>query len=290
VTLYLAGGTLDRVANLRKDADWLADRLTSPKTRVVPIRPPEGPIDPSTNGLAVITTVDVELPDDAILLGVEDDVAWFAYDVEEVPSPLPSSIRWAELRMAGGLLSVEEGSLLAHAVGMVNWHRRHRFCGCCGAETKLAEAGYMRVCGTCATEHFPRTDPAVIMLVTCQGHALLGRQKVWPRGMYSALAGFVEPGESLEAAVRREVAEEAGVVVGRVEYRASQPWPFPSSLMLGFRAEASSLDLKVDTTELEDARWFTAEELQEATSDGSVFLPPPVSIARFLVDGWLAEQ
>src|SRR6185503_9944654 len=192
------------------------------------------------------------------------------------------------LRDLAPVLSQAEGGMVAHAVGMLNWHRRHRFCANCGAPTVAREAGYVRVCPVCGAEHHPRTDPVVIMLVTDGDRALLGRQAPWPTGRYSALAGFVEPGESLEEAVAREVREEAGVELGQPQYIASQPWPFPSSLMLGFSAPWISGEPVIGDEELEDARWFTREQVRDAVSErGPLRLPPPLAIARRLLDGWL---
>jgi NAD+ diphosphatase len=184
------------------------------------------------------------------------------------------------------MLSQAEGGMVAHAVGLLNWHRRHRFCANCGAPTDAREAGHVRVCPACGTQHHPRTDPVVIMLVTDGDRALLGRQAQWPAGRYSALAGFVEPGESLEEAVAREVREEAGVQVADVRYRSSQPWPFPSSLMLGFSARWAGGEAAVRDAELEDVGWFT----REAIVGGDVLLPPPTAIARRLIDEWLGDD
>jgi NAD+ diphosphatase len=174
--------------------------------------------------------------------------------------------------------------MIAHGVALLNWHRRHRFCANCGTRTKSAEAGHVRRCPNCGAEHHPRTDPVVIMLVEDGDRAMLGRQPTWPPGRYSALAGFVEPGESLEEAVAREVREESGVHLTDVRYRSSQPWPFPTSLMLGFRARWASGEPAVGDGELEDVRWFTREEI----AGGQVQLPPPEAIARRLIEEWLA--
>jgi NAD+ diphosphatase len=227
-----------------------------------------------------------------VLLGVDDGVPTWAIDsVEEDADRLlaeaGSEARWSTLMEVGALMDPRHASLLAQALGLANWHRRHLFCGSCGAATEVGEAGYLRTCTACSTQHFPRLDPAVIMLVTKGRRCILGRQAVWPARMYSALAGFVEPGESLEDAVAREVAEEVGVTVTDVRYHSSQPWPFPSSIMLGFMATAESDDLDVDRSELEDARWWDADEIAEGAADGGLMLPGPVSIARQLVDSWL---
>ena len=170
--------------------------------------------------------------------------------------------------------------------------KEKRFCGNCGSQTAIREGGYMRVCTNddCGQRHFPRMDPAIIVLVTCGERCLLGRKPVWPEGMYSTIAGFVEPGESIEDAVVREVREETGVEVAEMCYRSSQPWPFPTSLMLGFRARAKSEAIRVEQDELEDARWFTRAEMQEALDQDRLRLPPAISISRRLIEDWFDPQ
>jgi NAD+ diphosphatase len=275
-----AGEALDRAGPHRRDEAWLAARLADPATGVVAA---------SAGGVVVagerprMFAVD-ELPEglELVLLGVDgDDRAVFAADPGD---ELPGERRG--LRDLAPVLSQAEGGMVAHAVGLLNWHRRHRFCANCGAPTEAREAGHVRVCPACGTQHHPRTDPVVIMLVTDGDRALLGRQAQWPAGRYSALAGFVEPGESLEEAVAREVREEAGVQVADVRYRSSQPWPFPSSLMLGFSARWAGGEAAVRDAELEDVGWFT----REAIVGGDVLLPPPTAIARRLIDEWLGDD
>jgi NAD+ diphosphatase len=275
-----AGEALDRAGPHRRDEAWLAARLADPATGVVAA---------SAGGVVVagerprMFAVD-ELPEglELVLLGVDgDDRAVFAADPGD---ELPGERRG--LRDLAPVLSQAEGGMVAHAVGLLNWHRRHRFCANCGAPTDAREAGHVRVCPACGTQHHPRTDPVVIMLVTDGDRALLGRQAQWPAGRYSALAGFVEPGESLEEAVAREVREEAGVQVADVRYRSSQPWPFPSSLMLGFSARWAGGEPAVRDAELEDVGWFT----REAIVGGDVLLPPPTAIARRLIDEWLGDD
>jgi NAD+ diphosphatase len=195
--------------------------------------------------------------------------------------------RWAGLRELGERLDDTDAGLFTAAVAVTQWHLTHPQCSRCGADTVIESAGWSRRCVSCATEHYPRTDPAVIMSVIDRDERiLLGRQSRWPTKRYSALAGFVEPGESLEAAVRREVFEESGVVVGAVRYAGSQPWPFPSSLMLGFAATAETTDVRVDQDELEDARWWSREALSLDLATGELLLPPRVSIARRLIEDW----
>ena len=177
---------------------------------------------------------------------------------------------------------------MAHARAMVYWHCRHRFCGVCGSPTKSIEGGYQRTCtnAQCSHQHFPRTDPAIIVLVTSGEQCLLGRQPTWPKGMVSTIAGFVEPGESLKDAVIREVREETGVAVNGVLYHSSQPWPFPSSLMLGFSATATSRNIRIDAHELENASWFTRKALHDQLRCGALRLPSPVSISFRLIQDW----
>jgi len=190
-----------------------------------------------------------------------------------------------------GTLSLEEAPLFAAALSLAWWHSRHRFCANCGHESAIERGGWSRSCANCSAQHFPRVDPVVIMLAEHDGKLLLGRQPQYPPGRYSALAGFLEPGESIEAAVARELKEEAGIDVANVTYVASQPWPFPSSLMLGCHARALGEELTIDFTELDDARWFTRAEVGAALAgeDGASFLPPPrFAIARTLLEHWLA--
>jgi NAD+ diphosphatase len=195
--------------------------------------------------------------------------------------------RWAGLREVGSLLDDAGAGLFTAALALGNWHAVHTHCARCGTPTEVVQAGWARSCPQCGAEHYPRTDPAVIMAVVDDDERiLLGRQATWPPKRYSTLAGFVEPGESLEAAVRREVAEEAQVEIGEVEYRGSQPWPFPSSLMLGFRAHALTTGAEADGVELVSARWWTREQLAADIARRELMLPPRVSIARRLIEDW----
>lgn len=205
---------------------------------------------------------------------------------------LPDDQAFADLRQALMLLTPVEGELAAMAKALVEWHRSHAFCAACGAASLPEAAGWHRRCPACNTQHFPRTDPVVIMLVTSGNRALMGRSPGWPEKMYSCLAGFVEPGETMEAAVRREVAEETGVPCGAVAYVASQPWPFPASLMLACTAEALAEDITLDPAELEDAFWISREDLAEVFAGRHDRMRPPRqgAIAQFLMANWLAGR
>ncbi len=289
---------LDRVAERRRDEDWLAQRLADPTSRVTLVwrhRSLIRPGDPPTAMLTSLEQASGWIGDETpVLLGVEDDRALFSFDLSATEEPrrlpgFPEDGEFVDLRQVGTLLSDREGSLLAYARGISHWHRHHLFCGRCGSETVAEHAGHVRKClnEECGKETFPRTDPAVIMLVRSEDRALLGRQPSWPAGIYSTLAGFCEPGESLEDAVAREVREETGIVVTEAHYHSSQPWPFPSSLMLGFLADSDGGEPVVDGEELEDARWFERDEVRALTERRELRLPGRMSIARQLVEAWL---
>jgi NAD+ diphosphatase len=196
------------------------------------------------------------------------------------------------LRDAGGMLAQSEGGLAAYAVALLGWHRRHRYCANCGTATDVVDGGYSRRCASCGASHFPRTDPVVIMLVEHDGQLLLGRRAGWPGRRFSVLAGFVSPGESVEEAVVREVREESGIVAYEPRFVASQPWPFPASLMLGFTARSDGGRPVARDGELEEVGWFTREQVRVAARGGGadMALPPPVSIARLLIERWLGDQ
>jgi len=206
--------------------------------------------------------------------------------VHEAP-PALEGLEAAGLREVGTLLDDQDAGLLVHAVALANWHETHARCPRCGAPTRVSHGGHLRVCPEDGSEHYPRTDPAVIVVVVGpDGRALLGRQAAWPPAWFSTLAGFVEPGESAEAAVVREIGEEVGVRVREMEYLGSQPWPFPSSLMLGYTARTDDTEIRVDGVEIAEARWFTRDLLRAEVGAGAVRLPPPVSIARRLIERW----
>ena len=299
-SLFYSGLALDRSTERRRDPDWIASALASPAARVVPVWRTQNLVLEDQGGpRAAFLTVEQAAAlgvatETLLLLGHGPEGTFFAADLTTVEDPaaipdLAAAGRFADLRGFGPMLPRAEGTLLAYARGLAWWHARHGFCGVCGAPTVSADGGHVRRCTreSCGTTHFPRTDPAVIMLVHDGDRALFGRQSRFPPGMYSTLAGFVEPGESLEEAVAREVREEAGIEVGEVRYVASQPWPFPCSIMLGFTARALTTELRIDGEELEDARWLSRDEILSGEAAGTFRLPRPDSIARFLVEGWL---
>jgi NAD+ diphosphatase len=296
---FYAFAKIDRVGHFRRDSAWLATRSAHPGSRFLPVwRSQNLLLAASEPPRAALLSVD-EIARDAgemVLLGLAGEDALFALDLSAYDEPLTAirhdrPLEFTDLRRVGSLMDRHEGSILAYARGMTWWHQRHRFCGLCGSPTASVDAGHVRRCtnAACATSHFPRTDPAVIMLVTDGERALLGRQKSWPQGQHSTLAGFVEPGESLEDAVAREVFEETRVVVGEVRYHSSQPWPFPSSIMLGFTAVAKTSEITVDPSELEDARWFDRDWMLAHQDDDEFRLPRRDSIARRLIEDWLGR-
>lgn len=282
-------GRLDRLGRLRKDTERLAAHLAEGERVVIPV---SGGRVATTMGEAGPRLVTLELADinhgDTWLLGRIDGRTYVAVDLGDDGldgGDLADEVRWSGLMEVASLLDADDANLLATATGLATWHRTHRYCGACGAGTIADWSGHRRRCEGCGREHFPRTDPAIIVLVTHEDRALLARNPAWPPGFSSVLAGFVEPGESLEDAVAREVNEEVGLTVGSVAYQSSQPWPFPSSIMLGFRAEAVDDSLDPDPDEIADPCFYTREEL----ANGAVGMPPPMSIARRLIDDWLAE-
>jgi NAD+ diphosphatase len=284
-----AGVRLDRAGMRRTDERWLAERLADESSRALVVADVGVYVDGSSRPALVPLSVLPPL-EEPVLLGLDSEGAVFAVAAPEGFNP-PEGAKLMGLREVGALLSPEDAGLLAYATAMVNWHRAHPHCARCGARTEVAEAGFLRRCPNCGAEHHPRTDPVVIMLVRDGDRALLGRQASWPPGRYSALAGFLEPGESLEEAVAREVLEEAGVQVEDVRYRSSQPWPFPASLMVGFHARYAGGEPRVLDGELDDVRWFDRSELA-AIARGEVegmTVPPPLAIARRLIDEWLAS-
>ncbi len=309
-SIRYAGGHLDRAGLFRKNKDWLSAKLSDPQTQIVPVWRGKNLIDEFDIApkACLIDRADANevltITRQTTLLGIQGDTAYFAADLsildEETVHKLFNQGVFRDLRHVGPLLGANESSLLAHARGMSFWHQKHQHCSICGALTKSYEGGHVRKCvsAKCGAPTFPRTDPAVIMLITHQpasgpAQCLLGRQEVWSTGNYSTLAGFVEPGESLEEAVAREVHEESGIHIKNVTYQASQPWPFPASLMLGFWGEATSTTIKVDKNEIEDAQWLNAPDLRNfgewGVDDAKFHLPRRDSISRYLIETWLTK-
>ena len=297
---FYAGFGLERIAERRSDQTWLNGLLHAEGTVVLPLWRSMNFVITGEEPRAVMVRARdsralIEASRQTVFLGCIGDVAHFAVDLSHFETPADAAVfdtpgEFVDLRSVGVHLTREEGGLLAYARGILHWHTRHQYCGVCGNETEGREAGHMRICTNpdCRTQHFPRTDPAVIMLVSQGDRVVLGRKDEWPDGMYSTLAGFVEPGESLEEAVAREVKEEVDIDIANVRYHSSQPWPFPASLMLGFYADALSDDITMNPDELEDARWFTRAELADGGA-GIDRRPRSDSIARRMIEDWIKE-
>ncbi|WP_299566220.1 NAD(+) diphosphatase [uncultured Sulfitobacter sp.] len=309
------GSSLDRAGELRGNAEALAQAERDPASRAVvfwrgkPLISPERPA-----GLVRLSMDHPALAERAqapILLGREEGSPVFAVELptwaldtvddanfgafmdpsEQRHPALPDWMVFAELRRVMTWLNPRDAELAASGKAVLGWHEIHRFCARCGQETQVSQGGWQRQCSGCGGAHFPRTDPVVIMLITHGNSVLVGRSPGWPRGMYSLLAGFVEPGETLEAAVRREVFEESGVRVGEVGYLASQPWPFPASLMFGCHGHATSTEITVDPVEIEDARWISREEMMDISAGQHPEVLPARkgAIAHFLIERWLTD-
>jgi len=301
---FYSGAGVDRAGPLRPDTDWVQSRVASPDARVLPIWREKSLIT-FANGsqdeprMAWITVAEAMALSNGkpniILLGERDGTSFFAVDLSHLDNPADVPVlaqgSFVGLRDVGGLLDRADGALLAYAKGLIHWHERHPFCSRCGSPSEIRDAGHVRVCTNpaCKASHFPRTDPAVIMLVYMGERCVLAHNRRNPQKMYSTLAGFVEPGESLEEAVAREVEEEVGIRVGTVRYHSSQPWPFPGNIMLGFHAEAVSTDIVVQESELVEARWFEKEEILNADKYG-LRLSRPESISRRLIDDWMHNR
>ncbi|MEQ8605058.1 MAG: NAD(+) diphosphatase [Marivibrio sp.] len=300
-----ASGPLDRADLVRHDAAAVHRLMSDPQALFTPIWGQANLVAYAADGVQARHLPGalslLEAAEAVVFLGLDPDGRpHFAIDLGRGPSgggappPLAEEGVFEDLRKVGPMLSHEAGAVLAYARGMVHWDRRHRFCGACGAPAEAAKGGHERRCtnhAACGAVHFPRTDPAVIMLVHDGGdRVVMGRQAVWPPGLHSVLAGFVEPGESLEDAVAREVMEEVGLPVADVAYRSSQPWPFPSSIMLGFTARATEDALTIAEDEIESARWMSRDELLASPEDETFKLPRPDSIARRLIEDWLSED
>ena len=315
-TVTFGGSGLDRAAELRGDRDALNRLMHNGRAQILVIwRGKPMLMGADRDALGMVGPEHISVVDrleHAVFLGRKDaETGYFAIDIsdweppempetlgafvdnsEQIHPDFPADFALVELRGAMGRLSPRDAELAATARGILGWHQSHGFCARCGAKSALSMAGWQSTCPACGTHHFPRTDPVVIMLITHGNSVLIGRSHGWPEGMYSLLAGFIEPGETIEAAVRREVFEEAGVQVGAVDYLASQPWPFPSSLMMGCRGQATSKDITIDPEEIEDALWISREEMMRVFAGEHPTIKPSRkgSIAHFLMQKWLADQ
>ncbi|MCU0890789.1 MAG: NAD(+) diphosphatase [Sandarakinorhabdus sp.] len=283
------GNRLDRADEIRRDAGALIAMRARSDARWL-VLDKLNPVVRAGETPSILWAYRSDVPHDAlsIFLGVDGEAPRFAAaaPADELVADFGGTVM--DARQAGALLPAHEAAIVAQARSVIDWHQRHGYCAVCGGKTVLAKAGYARQCEACKAEHFPRVDPVVIMLAVKDGHALIGRGPRFPRRFLSALAGFVEPGESLEEAVRRELFEEAGITTGRVRYLASQPWPFPSSLMIAAFAEAEGFEVRLDEEELEEVRWVTKDEVRAALAGTGDFLaPPPLAIAHTLLKSWV---
>ncbi len=281
VDIALSGRSHERIGGRRTDEAWLTETWADPATRVLVLAGGRFPVTDDRSAVRWISPADAPDGERLLLgeLGGVVHVAVFATGLEPGED-------WAGLREVADDLSEADAGFLVQAQALAEWHRAHRFCPRCGGALETFGGGYVLQCTQCGRHQFPRSDPAVIMLVSDGERALLGRQPSWPPGRYSTLAGFVDPGESLERAVAREVREEAGIEVADVTYFGNQPWPFPASLMVGFFARAVTTDISLDDDELEDARWFSRDELRTQSEAGTLHLPNGISISRSLIEAW----
>jgi NAD+ diphosphatase len=297
--LALSRSTVDRATQRRADAEWIAAAWSDPASRVIVVYKSQALIRYGDGGPELVFVSPADAPEGTrFFLGLDaDDVAYFGVSTAAVEGEAwdrseESDVKPAALRQVGAALSDRDAGLLTHAVALAVWHETHTHCPQCGAATVPAPAGHLTVCPVDGTEHFPRLDPAVIMLVIDgDERLLLARNALWPQGRMSILAGFVEPGESAEHAVAREVFEESAITVGEVRYLGSQPWPMPRSLMLGYTATArSGQSIAVDEEEIGEARWFTRAELLAAIEAGELGIAPTSSIARRLIEYWYGAE
>ena len=294
-----AGNPLDRSDVQRRNQLWLDEQAANPQSRFLPLWQLNVLLHgASETRLGWLSPTEIErltIDPPPVFLGVLQDVAYFAIDMSQLGDPhhelnLHDAWRFEEARSAATQLSPAEAGILAQSRAQIDWHRRHQFCSVCGQRTTQGRGGQVRQCPVCKSEHFPRTDPVAIMLVIDGERCLLGqsRGRLSRTGMYSALAGFIDQGESIEEAVRREVQEEAGIEVGEVRYHSSQPWPFPSSLMIGCHATALTTDIHKDDEEMTDVRWFSRDDVLLALQEAHPHLrvPAPIAIAHHLIRAW----
>jgi len=298
-----SGNPVDRGETVRRDDQWLADKAKDSTSKFLPLRDLNILVtDNGQDGLGWLGTADLErLGVDSIpmFLGLLDDTAHFAIDIsaqEKAVGELSerNGFRFVDARSVTEILSPAESGIVAQARSNTSWHNTHGFCATCGAETIMKRGGQVRQCTRCEKEHYPRTDPVIIVVVSDGDRCLLGqsrRGRLNRTNTYSALAGFVDQGESIEEAVAREVMEEAGIQVGQVRYHSSQPWPFPSSLMIGCHADAASTEINFDAEEMNDVRWFSRDEVSAALQgkNDELNVPQPIAIAHHLITAWVNE-
>jgi NAD+ diphosphatase len=287
----ITGSPLDRADHMRRDPGTMVALRSRPDARWL-VMDNLKPVLTKGEHADILWAYRSDVPHDAvsIFLGLNRDGApRFAAAAPAADLVADFGGQVVDARAAAAMLGDGRAEIVAQARSLLDWHARHSFCAACGGQTVFAKAGYARTCQACNTEHFPRTDPVVIMLAIKDDHALVGRGANFPKRFFSALAGFVEPGENLEEAVARELYEEAGIVVGKVRYLASQPWPFPSSLMIAAFAEAKGVEITLDTDELEEARWVTKDDVRAALAGtGDWMAPPPMAIAHTLLKAWVS--
>ena len=302
-TNTFAGNPLDRASDRRAKPAWVAERLAGPDSLAIALWNGKPFIEDAKDGGGVqIAYLPAEMArqlsggaERLLFLGLWQEIAVFAVDLEGAADPADGHLqglgRFEDLRVIALTLPAADAGILATAKSMFEWRRKHLFCAACGAPTQVAEAGWKRICPTCNAQHFPRTDPVVIMLAVKGERCLLGRQAMWPKGIYSALAGFLEPGETIEEACARELFEEAALRTRSVRYHSTQPWPWPSTLMIGLIAEVENDDAVADQVELDEVRWFTREEAR-AMLRGEIpdaHSPSPMAIAHQIIKAWAAE-
>jgi NAD+ diphosphatase len=300
--ISFCGNPLDRAALARRDPAWIEAQLVDESARYLPMWKLQPLVKlGERRSLAWATSeffAELDPTPEKILLGIEEGVPHFAADVSgpnegaEQLLGVEEVARFEELRSIAPQLGADETGIAAQARSLIDWHSGNLWCPACGGSTRARQAGGLRVCGDCLVEHYPRTNPVAIVVVSDGDRCLLGRAPGWPAVLYSALAGFIEPGETIEAAARREVMEEAGIAVGEVSYVTSQPWPFPSSLMIGCLAEATSSEIQVDPIELEHADWFSRDQVRESLSGRSkeLVVPPSLALAHHLILEWIAQD
>ena len=291
---------LNRFSEKRLNKEWIKDKLTGPNSYIIPIYKFKVLLSSDDEFNAVLLNPGFfynieEGCENFIYLGGINNNHYFCVDIENIglaENNFSELGTFRELRQAAPLLDDEKAAVLAYSKAMVYWHKSHLYCGFCGYTTKITSAGHRRICSNpeCGAEHFPRTDPAIIVLVSHGDKCLLARQARWKKGQYATIAGFVEPGESLEQAVAREVFEETGIILDEAWYRSSQPWPFPASIMLGFRAESKNTEINLRDHELEDALWYSRDEIRNGLKNGSLKLSPKVSISFKLIEEWFDQE